>query len=103
MVMAIQIIEVTPSEIYKHTEPFVDDVPSGATISTRAVSAVSSGGTVVTSTVITGAGGSGTDIVFTFTSGVDFEDYRVVARATLSTGAVVDHTLAFRVRTNPRT
>jgi hypothetical protein len=100
---ARRIIEVTPSTVYKATCDFADDIPSGGSISTRAVVAISSDGTTVTSTVISSSGGSGTEITFTFSAATDFEDYRVNARATLASGAVLDHTLEFRCRANPIT
>lgn len=101
--MARRLIEVTPREVYKATEPFVDDIPSGGTVSSRDVDAFDSAGVDKTATVISGVGGTGTDVTFTFSNGTDFEDYRVEAKVTLATGAVIERPIEFRVRSQPRT
>ena len=90
----------TTNEQFDFTFDFVDDLVTGETISTKAVTAIDSAGVDKTSTVIDSSTISGTKVVAVIKAGLDLEDYRVLFKATSSGNDVFEKLLELRVRDN---
>ena len=94
-------MNLTPNEQKVVVEDFVNDIASGDSISARDVTAFSSDGTDVTASRVAAIGGSGTTIQFRWEEGgANYEDFRIVFKATTTT-EILERTVEIRLRTTP--
>lgn len=97
----LRVLHLTPNEKKIIVEDFVNDLASGDSITARDVKAFSSDGTDVTATRVASIAGATTKIQFEWPiSGVNYEDYRVVFKATTTT-EILERAIEVRIRTTP--
>lgn len=97
----LRVLYLTANEKKIIVEDFVNDLASGDSITARDVKAFSSDGTDVTATRVVSIAGATTKIQFEWPiSATNFEDYRVVFKATTTT-EILERTIEVRVRTLP--
>jgi len=98
----LRVLNLTTNETKVITEDFVNDIASGDSVTARDVKAFSSDGTDVTVARVASIAASGTTgIKFAWQAGgANYEDFRVVFKATTTT-EILERTIEVRLRTNP--
>ena len=95
-----QFINKHASEKLNHEFDFRDELTSGASISSRSVTALDSTGASATSTIVSSSAISGTKVTAVLQAGTSGQTYRVTFQATASDAEVLEKVLVLRVNDN---